>query len=64
MGWDLSGPGIEPVSLALAGGFLTTGPPGQFQDFSSYCSPQRRLWKGYTGPIFFERANVGLALDP
>lgn len=23
--WDLSGPGIELVSPALAGGFLTTG---------------------------------------
>ena len=27
--WDLPGPGIEPVSLALAGGFLTTVPPGK-----------------------------------
>ena len=26
--WDLPGPGIEPVSPALAGRFLTTGPPG------------------------------------
>ena len=25
----LSGLGIEPVSLALAGRFLTTGPPGK-----------------------------------
>ena len=25
--WDLLGPGIEPVSPALAGGFLTTAPP-------------------------------------
>ena len=25
--WDLRGPGIEPMSFALAGGFLTTGPP-------------------------------------
>ena len=25
--WDLPGPKIEPVSPALAGGFLTTGPP-------------------------------------
>ena len=24
--WDLSRPGIKPVSPALAGGFLTTGP--------------------------------------
>ena len=27
--WDLPGPGIEPVSPALAGGFLTTAPPGK-----------------------------------
>ena len=25
--WDLPGPGIEPMSPALAGGFLTIGPP-------------------------------------
>ena len=25
--WDLPGPGIEPMSPALAGGFLTTAPP-------------------------------------
>ena len=29
--WDLPGPGLEPVSLALAGGFLTTAPPGKSQ---------------------------------
>ena len=27
--WDLPGPGIEPVSPALAGGLLTTAPPGK-----------------------------------
>ena len=27
--WDLPGPGIKPVSPALAGRFLTTGPPGK-----------------------------------
>ena len=27
--WDLPGPGIEPMSPALAGGFLTTVPPGK-----------------------------------
>ena len=26
--WDLPGPGLEPVSPALAGGFLITAPPG------------------------------------
>ena len=28
--WDLPGPGIKPVSPALAGGFLSTAPPGKF----------------------------------
>ena len=27
--WNLLGPGIKPVSPALAGGFLTTAPPGK-----------------------------------
>ena len=27
--WDLPGPGIEPMSPALAGGFFTTAPPGK-----------------------------------
>ena len=27
--WDPSGPGLEPVSPALAGGFLTTAPPAK-----------------------------------
>ena len=31
--WDLPGPGLEPVSPALAGGFLTTVPPGKSLHF-------------------------------
>ena len=27
--WNLPGPGIEPVSSTLAGGFLSTVPPGK-----------------------------------
>ena len=27
--WDIPGPGLEPVSPALAGRFLTTAPPGK-----------------------------------
>ena len=27
--WDLPGPGLEPMSPELAGGFLTTAPPGK-----------------------------------
>ena len=31
--WDLPGPGLEPMSLPLAGRCLTTAPPGK----SAYC---------------------------
>ena len=30
--WDIPGSGIEPLSLALAGGFFTTEPPGKLQE--------------------------------
>ena len=32
--WDLPGPGLEPMSPALAGGFLATAPPGKPLNFS------------------------------
>ena len=32
--WDLRGPGLEPVSPALTGGFLTTAPPGKSRQYS------------------------------
>ena len=32
--WDLPGPGLEPTSSALAGGFLTTALPGKSLFFS------------------------------
>ena len=31
--WDLPGPGLEPVSPALAGGLSTTAPPGKPQEW-------------------------------
>ena len=31
--WDLPGPGIEPVSPALTGGFLTTVPAGKSKSY-------------------------------
>ena len=34
--WDLPGPGLKPVSPALAGGFLTTAPPGKPLYFLTY----------------------------
>ncbi|KAJ8795391.1 hypothetical protein J1605_018406 [Eschrichtius robustus] len=36
--WGLPGPGIEPMSPALAGGFLTTAPPGKSIGESCYTS--------------------------
>ena len=32
--WDLLRPEVKPVSPELAGGFLTTGPPGKSPPFS------------------------------
>ena len=31
--WDLPGLGLKPMSPALAGGFLTTEPPGKSPEF-------------------------------
>ena len=41
--WDLPWPGIEPVTPALVGGFLTTGPSGKFHVLSFYSSPNRTM---------------------
>ena len=38
--WDLPGPGLEPASPALAGGFLTTVPPGKSRKGDFYLSFQ------------------------
>ena len=39
--WDLPGPGLEPVPPALAGGFLTTVPPGKSSIFFSNAKIKR-----------------------
>ena len=36
--WDLPRPGLEPVSPALVGGFLTTVPPGKSQELMNFSS--------------------------
>ncbi|KAJ8782467.1 hypothetical protein J1605_010175 [Eschrichtius robustus] len=48
--WDLLGPGLEPVSPALAGGFLTTGPPGKSLSLQhrQYSSVDRKEDVNYT----------------
>ena len=44
--WDLCRPGLEPVSPALAGGFLTTAPPGKPHTLAfSSKSLQEAQWK-------------------
>ena len=40
--WNLSGPGIEPMSPALAGRFLSTVPPGKSWIFS--LSPRQKVY--------------------
>ena len=52
----LPGPGIEPASLALAGRFLTTGPPRKPSLLKSYLLfppsvTSRRDLSGYTAPV-------------
>ena len=51
--WDLPRPGIEPMSPALAGGFLTTGPPGKSSHslFDEYPNPGQGMGvKHNSGP--------------
>ena len=40
--WDLPGQGLEPLSPALAGGFLTTAPTGK--SLSCYLNLNSHLW--------------------
>ena len=41
--WDLPGPGLEPMCPALAGGFLTTAPPGKSSKVSDEQSADNLL---------------------
>ena len=41
--WDLPGPGLETVSPALAGGFLTTAPPGKPSSFYFFEGPSNMM---------------------
>ena len=50
--WDLPGPGIEPVSPELAGGFLTTRPPGKPSPSLWYVWRFIKEW--VQKPIFFK----------
>ena len=54
--WDLPRPGLEPVSPALAGGFLTTAQPGKSLKFLKL-SDKLAIWKNpminHFTPLFF-----------
>ena len=51
--WDFPGPGLEPVSPALAGGFLTTASPGKPDStFLSRCACTRMIEKVLKGLIW------------
>ena len=54
--WDLPGPGFEPVTPALAGGFLTTVPPGKptTSTFSSLSPVFVYSWVQYCHHIITE----------
>ena len=49
--WDLPRPGIKPMSRALAGRFLTTGPPGKslYHSFVGGCYLSVMLASGVSG---------------
>ena len=42
--WDLPRPGLEPVSPALASGFLTTAPQGKSRPFCFKSSARQHQW--------------------
>ena len=47
--WDCLGPGVEPLSSALAGRFLAFGPPGKSRA-AGFCSGQLSFGQGQLGP--------------
>ena len=53
--WDFPGPGIEPISLALAGRFLTTRPPGKPRN-TSWIGVKEVRWE-------LDRGKLGLRHD-
>ena len=61
--WDLPGPGIEPVSPALAGGFLTTVPPGKSGTLCFLIMRKSGKCKGWlaeeSGDLSFVAGGVG-----
>ena len=69
--WDVPGPGIKPLAPVLAGGFLTTEPPGKPQIILNLFRPRKRNTLGQVqhrlncGENFFlnHRTAVTLSLN-
>ena len=70
--WDLPRSGLEPVSPALAGGFLTTAPPGKPEQcflIRGSLHPREHLsvsgdifgWHDWGGAIDFQSIGAGVA---
>ena len=53
--WDLPGPGLEPVSPALAGRFLTTAPPGKSLSTQFWCESKSAV----KNKVYIKKDNNG-----
>ena len=57
--WDLPGPEIKPVSPALQGRFLTTGPPGKLPEESFTELEETEVDRGFKETCSFFLATPG-----
>ena len=57
--WKHPGPGIEPVSPALQGRFLTTGPPGKLPEESFTELEETEVDRGFKETCSFFLATPG-----
>ena len=55
--WDLPRPGLEPVSPALAGRFLTTAPPGKPHSFI-LCFLSGTVYLDHAGATLFPQSQL------
>ena len=62
--WDPPGAGIKLMSPGLAGGFLTTGPPGKSPEFLDFLCDTLSSCKAGLLPIFSLWGTVSLHILP
>ena len=60
--WDLPGPGLEPVSPAVAGGVLTTVPPGKSRSYTLLTV--RKLRPRLLTDVFKIKSNIMMSKAP